>query len=140
MLLTFVTILIVYSIKKVQETYWCSSSIACLEKRTDWILRIFTFNFNSSVFFWGSNWPRSNPISQKSLWHMPKVKNSEFKLIKCQVFPNSLLFFIYFLDNISHKFWYQSPPPIINVAWKYLRQFLGTSFGVATFLMLCNIE
>ena len=37
--------------KKVQETYWCSSSIACLEKRTDWILRIFTFNDKSSLYF-----------------------------------------------------------------------------------------
>ena len=26
------------------ENYWCCSSIACQEKGTDWILRIFTFN------------------------------------------------------------------------------------------------
>ena len=30
--------------ERVHEIYWCSSSIACQEKRTDWILRIFTFN------------------------------------------------------------------------------------------------
>ena len=29
--------------KNVHENYWCCSSIACQEKRTDWILRIFTF-------------------------------------------------------------------------------------------------
>ena len=40
----------------------------------------------------------------------------------------------------SHKFWDQSPSPIINVVWKYLRQFLGTGFGVATLPICCNIE
>ena len=30
--------------KKVHENYWCRCSIACQEKGTDWILRIFTFN------------------------------------------------------------------------------------------------
>ena len=45
MLLNFVTSLIVYSIKRCfHETYKCSSSTACQEKRTDWILIIFTFN------------------------------------------------------------------------------------------------
>ena len=38
-LFTFLTTLVVYSVKKVQETYWCSKSLACQEKRTDWILR-----------------------------------------------------------------------------------------------------
>ena len=47
---TFVTILIVYSIKKVPENYWCCSSIACQEKRTDWILRIFTFNDKNRLY------------------------------------------------------------------------------------------
>ena len=32
------------------------------------------------------------------------------------------------------------PAPIISVVWKYLRQFLGTSFGVATLPISCNIE
>ena len=41
---TFVTTLIVYSMKKVHENYWCSSSIACQGKRTDCILKIFLFN------------------------------------------------------------------------------------------------
>ena len=31
-------------------------------------------------------------------------------------------------------------PPIINVVCKYLRQFLGTSFGIATLPIYCNIE
>ena len=30
--------------KKVHENYWFCSSIACQEKGTDWIIRIFTFN------------------------------------------------------------------------------------------------
>ena len=51
-LLTFLTTLIVYSIKKVHERYWCCSSTACQGKRADWILLMillmigyfFTFN------------------------------------------------------------------------------------------------
>ena len=34
-------------IKKVDETYWCSRSIACEEKIADWILKIFTFNYKN---------------------------------------------------------------------------------------------
>ena len=37
-----------------------------------------------------------------------------------------------FLDNTSYKFWDQHRCPIINVVCKYLRQFFGTGFGVAT--------
>ena len=44
MLFTFLTTLIMCSIKKVHETFWYSCSIACKEKKTDWIVRIFTFN------------------------------------------------------------------------------------------------
>ena len=104
-LFTCLTTLIVYSIKKVHRNYWCSSSMACQEKRTDWILRIFTFNDKNPwylpiiltvQFFWGSKWSRSNPISHKTIWHIPNIQNSGFKLKKCQVFPNPLLFFIYF--------------------------------------------
>ena len=47
---TFETTLIAYSIKKVHETYWCSTSTAYQEKRTDWILRIFTFN-DKNLFY-----------------------------------------------------------------------------------------
>ena len=49
-LLTFVTTLIVYSIKKVHESYWYPSSIAYQEKRTDWILRIFTYNDKNPLY------------------------------------------------------------------------------------------
>ena len=50
MLFTFLTTLIVYFIKKVNETYWYSRSIACQEKRTDWILRIFTFHDKNPLY------------------------------------------------------------------------------------------
>ena len=60
---------------------------------------------------WGSKWSRNDPVSPKTIWHIPNIKNSEFKLKKCQVFPNPLLFFFYFIDNTSHKFWDQSPSP-----------------------------
>ena len=39
-----------YSIRKVHETYWCSSSIAYQEKRTDCILRIFTFDYKNPSY------------------------------------------------------------------------------------------
>ena len=76
MLLLFLITLIVYSIKKVNETCCCSCSRACKEKKTGWILRIFTFNdknllylplISTLQFFWGSEWSRSDPISHKHL-------------------------------------------------------------------------
>ena len=45
--------------KKVDETYWCSSSTAYQEKRTDWILRIFTFD-------------------DKNLFYLPKISTLHF--------------------------------------------------------------
>ena len=39
-----------YSTKKVLETYWCSSSIACQEKGQDWIPRILTFNDKNPLY------------------------------------------------------------------------------------------
>ena len=120
MLFTFLTTLIVYSIKKVHENYWCSSSITCQEKRTGWILRIFTFNDKNPLhfpiilafqLFWGPKWSRSNPFSHKTIWHIPNIENSGFKLKKCPVFPNPLLFSFIFLDNTLHKFWDESPSP-----------------------------
>ena len=37
-------------LKKVHENYWCCSSIACQEKGTDLILRIFTFNDKNQFY------------------------------------------------------------------------------------------
>ena len=95
-----------YSTKKVHETYWCSSSVACQEKRTDWILRIFTFNNKNSLylpiiltlqFLWGSKSSRSNPISHRTIRRIPKIKNSEFKSAR------------FFQRPFYFKFWDQSP-------------------------------
>ena len=36
--------------KKVHENYWWRSSIACQEKRTDWILKIFIFNDKNRLY------------------------------------------------------------------------------------------
>ena len=78
-------------LKKVYETYRRSSSIEWQEKGTDWIFRIFTFNDKNSLylpmilrlqFFWESKWSRSNPFSNKTTYHIPNIKNSEFKLKK----------------------------------------------------------
>ena len=107
-----------YSIKKVQETYWCSSRIACQEKRRDCILRIFTFNYKNQLnlcinltlqFFWGSKWTKSDPISHKTIGYIPNIKNSQFKLKNARFFQTPFYFSFIFLDNTSHKFWDQSP-------------------------------
>ena len=139
-----------YSTKKVHETYWCSSSITCQEKGQDWILRILTFDDKKSFisphisarqFFWESKWSRSNPISYKIIWHMPNIKSSELKIKNARFFQTPFYFSFIVLDNNSHKFWDQSSSAhIINVVCKYLRQFLGKSFVVATLPIYCNIE
>ena len=120
-LITFVITLIVYSTKRFMKLTWCSSCIACQEKRTDWILRIFTFNDKNSLylpiistlqFFWGSKWSRSNPISHKTIWHIPNIKNSEFMILKnVRFFQTPFYFSFNFLDNTSYTFWDQSPSP-----------------------------
>ena len=118
MLFTSLTTLIVYPIKKVWETYWCSSRIAFQEKRRDWILRIFTFSDKNPLnlciistlqFFWGSKWIRSNPISHKTIWYIPNINNSQFKLKKMLAFFQTPFYFSFiFLDNTSHEFWDQT--------------------------------
>ena len=61
MLFTFLTM---YFIKKIDETYCCSSSIAYQERRSDGILKIFTLNdkthyithnVDTSVYFEGQS-------------------------------------------------------------------------------------
>ena len=49
------------------------------------------------------------------------------------------IFHFIFLDNTSLR---QPPPspPMINVVRKYLREFLGTSFGVVNLLIYYNVE
>ena len=122
LLFTFLTTLIVSFTKKICETYWCSSSIACWEKRTDWILRIFTFNdkkplylpiISTLQFFRGSKWSRSNPVSHKTTWHIPNISNSEFKFKNAKFFQTLFCFSFIFLGNTSHKLWERSlsPPP-----------------------------
>ena len=120
MLLSFLTTLIVYSIKKVHENYWCCSSIACQEKRADWILRIFTFNDKNRLYlpiistlqFFESQSDqgvtqfviKSFGISQTSRTVGLREKNAEF-------FRTLFYFSFIFLDNTSHKFGDQSPSP-----------------------------
>ena len=108
MLFTFITTLIVYSIKKVHETYWCPSSIAYQEKKTDCVLKIFTFNDKNPLylpivsilhFFEGQSDLGVTQSVIKPFDMSQIIMNSEFKLKKYQVFPNPLSFFIY---NFRH--------------------------------------
>ena len=61
--------------------------------------------------FWGSKWSRSNPMSHKTIWHIPNIKNSEFQLKNARFFQTPFYFSFIFLDNTSHKFWDQSHSP-----------------------------
>ena len=119
-LFSFATTLIVHSMKKVHENYWCSSSIACQEKRTDCVLRILLFiDKNPSYlpiiltlhFFEGQSDQGVTQlvitpfgISQSSRIVSLNWKNGRF-------FQSPFYFSFTFLDNTSHKFWDQSPFP-----------------------------
>ena len=125
MLFTFQTTLIVYCTKKIHETYWCSSSIAYQEKGTDWILRIFTSNDKNPVylpiisilqFFWGSEWSRSNPISHKTIRHIPNIKNNEFKIKKNAIFFQTHFYFSFiFLRQYFTSILRSIPLPQLSV-------------------------
>ena len=51
-----------------------------------------------------------------------------------------LQFYKFLTYNTSHKLRPIPLPSIINVVCKYLRQFLGASFGVASLAISCSIE
>ena len=96
--------------KKVNENYWCCSSIACQEKGTDWILRIFTFNDKNRLylpiistlqFFEGQSDQAVTQLVIKPSDITPNMKNSGFEVKKSQVFQTPFYFSFIFLDNTS---------------------------------------
>ena len=101
--------------KKLHEGYWCSSSITCLEKITDWILSIFTFNDKNQLYlpaistlqiFWESKWWRSDPVFHKTIGYSPNIKKSELKQNPAKenpsFFQTSIYFsFIFFTQNLT---------------------------------------
>ena len=106
MLFTFLTTLIVYSVKKVHKTYCCSSGIACLEKRTDLILRKLVFNDKSLLYFpmastlqFFSEDQSDQGVTQLIIKPLGISQTSKIVSVsqkKCQVFQNALLLFIDF--------------------------------------------
>ena len=103
-LITLVTTLIVYFIKKVNETYWCSSSTAYQEKRTDWILRIFTFN-DKNLFYlpiisalYSFEDQSDQEATELVIKPFDTSKSSRIVSLsqQCNVFPNPLIFSIYY--------------------------------------------
>ena len=67
-----------------------------------------------SCFFWQSKWSRSNPKNyktHKTIWHIPNIKNIEFKLKNAMIFQTPFYVWFIFLNNASRKFWDQSPSP-----------------------------
>ena len=113
-LLTFLATLMVNSIKKVRESFWCSCSITCKGKRTDWILKIFTFNNKNPLylplistlqFFEGQRHKGLTQLATES-FGMPQWRIVSLSLKNARFF---LSFF--FFDNTSLNFWDQSPSP-----------------------------
>ena len=100
--------------KKVHENYWGCSSIACQEKGTDRILRIFTFNDKNQLylpifltlhFFEGQ---RDQGVTTQlvikpfDISQTSRIVGLRQKI--CEVFANPFYFSFIFLDNTSHKF------------------------------------
>ena len=83
--------------------YYFTGRKGYIKKKTDRILRIFTFNDEYPLYLpviWTLQFFRVKeieewPSSHKTICQFPNMKNSEFKLKKCQFFPSTLLFFIY---------------------------------------------
>ena len=79
--------------KKIHENFWCCSSIACQEKGTYWILKIFTFNSKNRLylpiiltltFFEGQS---DQGVTQLL------IKPFDISQTKCQIFLNPLFIF-----------------------------------------------
>ena len=101
MLFTFLTTLIMYSSKEALEICWCSSSIACQEKITDWTLLMIKIHhvspkFQQFSFLRDQKWSKWNRISLETICHIPNIKKVSF-WSKKQVFSNSFLFIYLFL-------------------------------------------
>ena len=99
--------------KKVDETYWCSSSTAYQEKRTDWILRIFTFDdknlfylpkISTLHFFENQSDQGATDLVIKPFSISQSSRMESLSQKKCKVFPNPFLFLFIFLDITSNKF------------------------------------
>ena len=135
-LLTFLATLMVNSIKKVRESFWCSCSITCKGKRTDWILKIFTFNNKNPLylplistlqFFEGQRHKGLTQLATES-FGMPQWRIVSLSLKNARFFPKSFhfSFFLSFFLTIPHLTFETNPPPlIINVVCKYLEDWVG---------------
>ena len=118
-LLTFLTTLIVYSLKN-REKYLCLFCISYKKRKIGLILKIFWFNDKNSLnlsllftlqFFEGTS-PSRHIISRKIIWHTSNIKKSEFKSNKISGFSKTPFYFSFiFLGKTSHKFWDQPPSP-----------------------------
>ena len=151
MLFTYLTTLIVHSIKKIHETYWCYSSISCREERTEWIFRIFTFNDKNSLYLWiiltlqflfedqSDQGVTQLVIKPFGISQASRIVSLSLK--KCWVFPNPVLFFIYFfrqyLTQILRPI---SLPPLSMLFANIWDSFLAQNLLLLLCLYAANIE
>ena len=116
----------------------CSCSIVFKEKRTNWKLRIFTFNNKNPLylpliliiqFFEGQSHHGVIQLVIKR-FGIPKILQIVSLSKKSHIFSTFFNFSFIILGNTSHKFW--DRPLHYQCVCKYLRQFVGTSRGFAT--------
>ena len=109
-------------------------------KKTDRILRIFTFNDKNLLhlpliltiqLFWGSKWSKSDLISYNIIWHIPNIKNTEFKLKNARLI---------FSDNTSDKFWPQLPSASYQCCLQVSEIASWHKLQFATLPTSCNIK
>ena len=112
--------------KNAYETYCLSSSRACQEKRTGWILRIF--------YGWQSS--RSSPISDKTIWHIPNIKNSEVKLkINARFFQTNCCFSFSFFQQCLTYILRPIPLPPLSM---FFASIWDSVLAQASMLLLCQ--
>ena len=95
--------------KKIDETYWCSSSTAYQEKRTDWILRIFTFDdknlfypppkISTLHFFEDQSDQGATDLVIKPFSISQSSRMESLSQKKMQSFPKPFFIFIYFFRH-----------------------------------------
>ena len=93
-------------------------AIACKEKRTDWILRIFTFNDKNPLYLplistlqffkvQSAQGVTQLVIKPFGIFQTSRIVSLSWK--NTRFFQTPFYFSFIFLDNISYKFWDQFP-------------------------------
>ena len=102
----------------------------------NWLYKVIVWNFVSEQSLPKLSW-LSN-ITKMPVTFKPELSHNSPHMPSLYLIPIPTLSFEPAIPHINFET--NPPPPILNVVCKYLRQFLGTSFRVATLPICCNIE